>query len=80
MKEMKKVTLAMILTFLVATAPAAQGQEAESAFGSNPFAWLSAWLGEAVSDFFTDEEAAPEGRSNLAGEEPEIHIFILPGG
>ena len=80
MKEMKKMTLAMILTFLVATAPTALAQEAESAFWPSPLAWLSAWLGEAVSDFFIDEGAAPEGQSNLAGEEPEIHIFILPGG
>lgn len=80
MKEMKKVTLAMILAFLVATTPTVMAQEAESAFWPSPLAWLSAWLGEAVSDFFSDDPAAPEGSYNQVGEEPEFHGYILPGG
>lgn len=80
MKEMKKMTVALILMFLAVAAPNVLAEEAESTLWSSPFDWIGAFFGEVVSGFWGDDAPAPEGQNSPAGEEPEFHGYILPGG
>ncbi len=79
MKEMKKFVAALILVCWVAGAPLAFAEGGVRLPEPGFFAFFEQWLGVLLGDLIGGK---PPANNSLGGpgEDPEIQLFIVPGG
>ncbi len=79
MKRMKKRAAALILLCWVAGAPLAFAGEGAEASSAGFFGFFGEWLGGLVEEYLGDAPSTPQSFGE-PGDDPEIQMFIIPGG